>query len=577
MNRHALAYTRKSDFMVDYGREVEQEIVIIQQKLESYPALLKEFPMRWMAIKLLEEDEEIGDHVRAVEGYEEIFALVNERLDHLRKIYGDDADTIFADRRYGWINGLTHEVLVQTRGNRLQTSDLIDRFVTHRYLGFLIFGFLMWVVFKFSTDIATPYIDWIEAVIAGPITNWTIAILNLFNLGGSWVESFLLDGVIAGVGGVLVFVPVLFFLYLLLAFLEDSGYMARAAFLMDKVMHVLGLHGKSFLPMVLGFGCSVPAFYGTRTLKSQRDRILTSLLVPFMSCSAKLPVYVIFAAIFFPDNTGLVVFLLYTIGVLTALVLGLLLKNTLFKQKKASPFVMELPPYRMPTIKSIWIHTWERTSAFVQKAWTVILGASVVIWLLLAIPTNGGGFAQTPVEDSAFAVVSGVIAPALKPAGFGTWEAAGALTTGVFSKEIIISTFAQIFNLGANGQAAVSQGFFVELGQIVTGFLQATWDTVRSIPLVVGINVFENAPAEQSALSQALANSFTAASGGHPQLAGFSFLIFVLYYTPCLVALNAERQELGWKWMLFTALGQLIFAWIISVIVFQAGLLFGLG
>lgn len=578
--QHMLAYTHLQDFTVDYGREIEQEIVEIMHVLEQYPGLEAEFPTRWLAIKLLEQDAEIEAHVREVTGNQDIFQIVQHSLQHLRSIFGDDVDTMIADRRYGWINGLMREVIQKASHSRLAFSDSVDRIVTHKVFGFVIFFFFMWVVFKASTDLATPFIDFIEGTLAGPITQWTLTVLNAVNLQDSWVASFLTDGVIGGVGGVLSFVPVLFFLYLTLAILEDSGYMARAAFLMDKTMHSLGLHGKSFLPMVLGFGCTVPALYGTRTERSQRDRVLVGLLTPFMSCSAKLPVYVIIATIFFPRNAGLVIFVLYVLGVLTAFLLGLLLRKTAFKKKEDSPFVMELPPYHVPTLKSLWLHTWERTSAFIKKAWTVILAASIVIWLLLAIPVNApdARFNQVPIDQSAFARMSQFFAPTLKPTGFGSWESAGALITGVWGKEIVVSTYAQIYSLSDDALDLQPAPFLQQVGQIGVDFVNAVVDTIKSIPLVVGINLFGDAEMEDtSALGSAMRADFEAVSGGHGALAAFSLLIFVLYYTPCLIALNAEAQELGFRWMLVTAFGQLLFAWLMSTLIFQGGVLLGLG
>lgn len=578
--QHMLAYTHLQRFSVDYGREIEEEIVELIHILEKYPALEAEFPTRWLAIKLLEQDAEIEAHVREVNDFEPILKVADHSLHHLRSIFGDDADTMIADRRYGWINGLMREVIQKASRSRLAFSDSVDKIVTHKFFGFVIFFFFMWVVFKASTDLATPFIDFIETTLAGPITQWTISLLNALNLQDSWVASFLTDGVIGGVGGVLSFVPVLFFLYLTLAILEDSGYMARAAFLMDKTMHSLGLHGKSFLPMVLGFGCTVPALYGTRTERSQRDRVLVGLLAPFMSCSAKLPVYVIIATIFFPRNAGLVIFSLYALGVLTAFVLGLILKKTAFKEKEDSPFVMELPPYHVPTLKSIWMHTWERTSAFIKKAWTVILIASIVIWLMLAIPVNApeASFNDVAINESAFARMSQLVAPLLKPTGFGSWESAGALFTGIWGKEIVVSTYAQIYNLSDDNVEITSVPFLKQLGEIGVNFFTAVVDTIRSVPLVVGINLFGDTEVkEATTLSSAMRADFDRVSGGHASLAAYSLLIFVLYYTPCIIALNAERQELGLKYMLITAFGQMIFAWVMSVIIFQSGVLLGIG
>ena len=429
MSTHQLAYTG-SRSLVDYGREVEQELAMLEKKIEELPSLVNRYRPRWLAIKLLENDSEILSKIAQVKGGEALLAAARTSTTHLEQVYGDDVDTIIADRRYGWINGLTREVVQRTGPDRLTLSDRIDKIVTNRVVGIPIFLFMMWTVFKVTTDVAGPFLDWVDGVIGGPISNWVVAILEMLGLGGTWVEGLFVDGIIAGVGGVLVFVPVLMFLYLALAILEDSGYMARAAFVMDRLMHALGLHGKSFLPMIVGFGCTVPAIYATRTLENEKDRVLTGLLVPFMSCGARLPVYVLFASIFFPQNSGSMIFFLYLLGIVTAMVAGIVLKNTLFKGKEQAPFVMELPPYRMPTLKGIWFHMWERTSAFVRKAWTIILATSVVIWILLAIPLGGGSFADAPVENSAFAGVSGLIAPVLNPLGFGNWQASGSLITG---------------------------------------------------------------------------------------------------------------------------------------------------
>jgi ferrous iron transport protein B len=333
------------------------------------------------------------------------------------------------------------------------------------------------------------------------------------------------------------------------------------------------------MPMVVAFGGTVPAFYATRTLENEKDRILTGLLVPFMSCGARLPVYVLFAAIFFPQNAGSMIFSMYLLGIAVAIGVGLILKNTLFKTKEQAPFVMELPPYRVPTLRGIWFHVWERTSGFVRKAWTIILAVSIVLWFLLAIPVQGeGSFAETEVDDSLFATASGLIAPAFAPLGFGTWEAGGSLLTGFVAKEVVISTMAQIYGVEEAEEAAEPTTFLEDVGQIVTSFIGATIDTVKSIPLIVGINLFEaEEEPEPTALMGAIEASFVASSGGHGALAGLAFMIFVLLYTPCMVAVAAERQEFGAKWMWFSIIGQLAIAWLMAFLVFQGGVLLGLG
>ena len=576
---HKQAYTQREGFTVDYGREAEHEIAKLQGEIAKYAHIDSQYPSRWLAIKLLEADSDIKMRLQVLKGGKEILAAAEQSVSHLEEVYGDDVDVVIADYRYGWINGLVKETVKRTREDRLTGSDKVDRIVTHRLLGIPIFLLAMWTVFKLTADVSAPYLDWVDGVIGGPITNWAIGIIRVLGLGDTWIESLIVDGIIAGVGGVMVFVPVMMFLYLALALLEDSGYMARAAFVMDRLMHALGLHGKSFLPMLVGFGCTVPALYATRTLENEKDRILTGLLVPFMSCGARLPVYVLFAAIFFPENAGAVVFSLYLLGILTAIILGIILKNSLFKGKEQSTFVMELPPYRLPTLRGIWFHMWERTSAFVRKAWTIIMATSIILWFLMAIPVRGGGsFAEADVNDSAFATVSEAISPVFAPLGFDSWEASSAVITGFVAKEVVVSTMGQVYAVEEAEEEAEASTFFEDVGEIITSFIAATGDTIKSIPLIVGINLFEEeAEEEPTALMQSVRAGFEESSGGYGALAAMAFMVFVLIYTPCMVAVAAERQELGMKWTWVSIIGQLVLAWLMAFVVFQGGVLLGLG
>jgi ferrous iron transport protein B len=574
-----IEFTETRAFEIDYGHDVEEEISKLNAVISRYPLVSCSFPLRWLAIKLLEQDHEVQTRLLNLEGGPALLTYAQISVHHLAELYEEDVDAILANRRYGWIHGLVKQSLHKTNSDRFTTSDKIDRFVTHRYLGVLIFLVAMWAVFKLTAEVSAPYLDWIESVLSGPVTRWIVSLLATIGLGTTWVESLLVDGIVAGVGGVLVFIPVLMSLYLALAVLEDSGYMARAAFVMDSLMSRIGLHGKSFLPLIVGFGCSVPAIYATRTLENEKDRILTGLLVPFMSCGARLPVYVLFAAIFFPQYGGAVVFGLYLLGILTAIILGIILKRTVFQNEEQTAFVMELPPYRWPAPKSIWTHMWQRTRAFLQSAWTMILGISVIIWLLMAIPVGGGGsFAETEVDNSLFVTVSGVLAPGLEPLGFGNWESSGALLSGFVAKEVVVSTLAQVYGVDEVGEEASPSTFFADVGEIVTGFFQATLDTIKSIPLIVGIDLFdEEADEVPSSLMLAIENGFEESSGGHGALAALSFMVFVLIYTPCMVALSAERHELGAKWMWISILGQLLLAWVLAFLIFQGGILLGLG
>jgi ferrous iron transport protein B len=569
----AISRTQPQSY-IKYSPEIEAELSqLVGMIVAASPTLAATYPPRWLAIQLLEGDELLLAEVQTSPGGPAIQSTLARSLARLQQIYGDDIDVTLADFRYSFVHELVGRVVTRSAPRQMHLSDRVDQILTHRYLGIPIFLVIMWVVFKITTDIATPYLDWIDAVIIGPITHWVVSILGLLGLDGSWVESLFVSGIIAGVGGVLVFVPVLMSLYLALAILEDSGYMARAAFVMDRLMSLLGLHGKSFLPLIVGFGCTVPALYATRTLENQRDRILTGLLVPFMSCGARLPVYVLFATIFFPKHAGLVIFSLYLIGILTAITLGIILRRTLFRSKEVAPLLMEFPPYRLPTAKNIWHYIWERPSAFIRNAWTVILAASIVIWFLMAIPTGrSGAFANTDVDDSAFAAISGSLAPLFAPLGFGSWQSTGALITGLAAKEVVISTMAQVYHVERVEATTETTTFFQDVGQMVISFVRATIDTIKSIPLIVGINLFEEeAVADQTDLMAALRHSFEASSGGYGALAAYAFMVFVLLYTPCVASMAAERHELGSKWMWFSVVGQLMLAWLVALVVFQGG------
>jgi ferrous iron transport protein B len=561
-----------------YENPIEESISRISAAIAEIPALAK-YPPRWLAIQLLEDDEGLHTQVQTAPGGDAVLRVLAEQSERLRTHYGDDVDIALTDQRYSFVHQITQRVLERPDAPAATLSDKIDRIVTHKWLGIPIFLALMWVVFKITADVSAPLLDWVDGVIGGPLTTWTVALLSAAGLGGTWVESLAVDGIIAGVGGVMVFVPVLLSLYFALALLEDSGYMARAAFVMDRLMRALGLHGKSFLPMIVGFGCNVPAIYATRTLESEKDRILTGLLVPFMSCSARLPVYILLAAVFFPAYGGLAVFSMYMLGIMIAILLGVIFKHTLFKGKEQIPFILELPPYRVPTLKGIWSQMWERTASFVRKAWTIIMAVSIVVWVLTAIPVGGqGSFADTDIDQSAFAAVSGAVAPIFEPLGFGSWESSGALVTGIVAKEVVISTMGQIYGLAEAEEAGESTTFIEDVGTIATSFVAAVGDTIKSIPLIVGINLFEEeAEEEPTALMGAVRTGFEESSGGHGALAALAFMVFVLLYTPCMVAAAAARQEFGNKWMWVSVIGQFVLAWVVALLVFQVGLLLGLG
>ncbi|HNF94608.1 MAG TPA: ferrous iron transport protein B, partial [Anaerolineales bacterium] len=402
--------------------------------------------------------------------------------------------------------------------------------------------------------------------INGPIANGMRFLLNLLPLP-AWIHSLVIDGIVAGVGGVLVFVPGLLILYFFLALLEDSGYMSRAAFVMDRFMRIVGLHGKSFIPMILGFGCAVPAIYATRTIASRRDRVLTALLVPLMSCSARLPVYVVFGLAFFGSRAGTVIWAMYALGILVAMLAGMVFTRTILKPDATSAFVLELPPYRQPAMKSVLIHMWENTREFVRKAGTMILFTSVVMWFLLNLP-----WGMTEQRDSYFGKVSNAISPIFIPLGFGSWETGGALVSGFMAKEIVVSTMSQIYLGGEDVEVVEPKTFSEEVIGVGTGFVDATISSGKILlSIIPGVNLIgEEAESEDTALSIALRKQFT-------PLSAVSLLIFVLLYVPCVATLGAIKHEFGTSWAVTSAVYQTVVAWLMAFIVYQGGLLLGLG
>lgn len=558
---------KPANFKVNYGTEFETEINALIDFIQQQPNLAQPFNPRWLAVKLLEGEADIIARVERLQSGPELVSRARQAGAHLEQIYGDSVDIAVADARYGFIHGLTRQVIDRSQTNRYTMTDQIDKIVAHRVLGLPIFLVVMYVMFKLVVDVSAPYLAWVDGVVGGPVSRWIAGLLSLVS-APDWLHALMLDGVVAGVGGVLVFLPGLFVLYFFLTLLEDSGYMARVAFLMDKLMSFTGLHGKSFIPLILGFGCAVPAIYATRTLESERDRIATGLLVPLMSCSARLPVYVVFGLAFFPKQAGLLITILYIAGIVLAASMGWVFSHTLLKNSPDAMFALELPPYRLPTLKGLLIHTWEKSKEFVYKAGTVILTVSIVLWFLMNLPWG----VENP-RQSLFGQVSAGITPVFAPAGFDKWEATGSLMTGFIAKEIVVSTMAQIYVGEAEAEEPGPETTFgQDLGDIILGFGTASVDAGKTlISLIPGINLIEaEAEAEDTALSTALTTNFTA-------LAALAFLVFVLVYTPCVATLGAIKAEFGWKWMWVSATYQFGLAWLLAVLVYQGGRFLGWG
>lgn len=562
--------SRQQPKRLNYGEDIETAAVTLEFQIESqYPSIAKKYPLRWLTLKLMEGD----DHI-----YKEINISgngvnVKEAITHLKKVHGSDIESIMADARYAQASGLTHEVLKKPELRKMDLTEKIDRVVLNRFLGIPTFLAAMWLVFKLTFDISKPFMDWIDAMKTGPFTRWTEAILGLIS-APAWTISLATEGIIGGVGFVLVFVPVIFAMMFFITFLEGSGYMARAAFVMDRAMHSMGLHGKSFIPMVLGFGCNVPAIYATRTLENTKDKALTALLIPLMSCGARLPVYVLFTGVFFTANAGTVLWSLYVIGIVLAVLMGIIFKKTLFKGE-APMFIMELPPYRLPSFKSLMIHTWEKGKHFLIKAGTYILAVSILVWVLLNVPW---GVEQK--KDSYLGKAGQVIAPVFEPLGFGNWEAASSLITGIIAKEIVVGTLGEIYTVQQTSSATEQQKIEDEesptltddLKEIGTSFVAAAGDSFKNVFSTFGISsITADEDEEQAGLK-------TVIQGAYTPLSAYAFMVFLLLYMPCVVVAIAMRQEFGtWKWFGIAFAYQIVLAWVVAFVIYQGGRLLGLG
>ncbi len=511
----SLTGRKKKKSLITYGTELEEHIAKLEELIKKTIKLPENYDPKWIALKLLENDNEIINKINAIENSKIIIEEAAKNRKHLHDVFGEDVDTSVADARYGFIGGLMKEAVVKKEVNRLSASENIDRVVMHRALGIPIFFALMWVMFNVTFAFGAPFMDLID-VGFGQLAESTGTFIENATLLPAWVGSLVVDGIINGIGSVLIFVPNIFLLFMMIAIMEASGYMARAAFIMDKVMHRVGLHGKSFIPMIIGFGCNVPAIMATRNLESEKDRILTMLINPFMSCSARLPVYVLFVGAFFSAYQGTIIFLIYLFGIFVALLSGMLFKKTLFRGL-SSPLVMELPPYRWPAVKGILIHTCERSWLFVKKAGTIIFAIVIVIWVLASMPWG----VEYASEESVIGQMGGFIAPVFGPCGFGEWQPAVALMFGFAAKEVVVGTFGTLYDVEDEGLGALIHSHFTPLSAA-------------------------------------------------------AFVVMVLLYVPCMAVVAAIRRETNsWKWPLFVVVYTSVVAWVCAVVVYQGGLLLG--
>ena len=549
---------------VNYGADIETATQEVEGEIKKlHPHLGERYPWRWLALKILEGDRQVLQEARL--GGNDAF-VGGQAVRHLRQAHGEDLEALMADARYGQAAGLTREVMKKAEHQRTELTERIDRVVLNRFLGIPIFLAAMWLVFKLTFDLSAPFSDWMDQMINGPFKRGAEALMTLLH-APDWLVSLATDGVIAGVGFVLVFIPVIFAMMFFITLLEGSGYMARAAFVMDRAMHAMGLHGKSFIPLLLGFGCNVPAIYATRTLENPRDKALTALLIPLMSCGARLPVYVIFVGVFFAAYSGTVIWSLYVLGLALAVLMGILFKKTIFRGEYPM-FIMELPPYRLPGLRSLLIHTWEKGKHFLIKAGTYIFAVSVLTWFLLNLP-----WGVEHKQDSYLGQAAAVVAPALKPMGFGNWEAAASLITGVIAKEIVVGTMGEIYTpkaKEAKKEARPSLG--EDLQKMGVSFLAAGKEAVFNVFSSFGSTKFSMEEKEKTRpLKAVIQKQFT-------PLSAYAFMAFVLLYMPCMVVAVAFRHEFGsWKWFGVAFGYEMILAWVVACAIYQGGKLLGLG
>ena len=545
----------KKKIEISYGDEIENELEKIMPILSRDFELGEGTESRWFAIKLLERDSEVEKKLR---GYDEkkfqnLKEAVSNSINHINNIMRDSTEVLIADSRYGFIKGALHEAHEEADTDNIDITEKIDSILTNRFLGIPIFAFILWLMFQFVFTLGKYPMDWIG------IGFEKLSILLNNVISHQLLRSLVVDGIIGGVGGVIVFTPNIALLFFAIALLEDSGYMARAAFVMDRIMHRVGLHGKSFIPLIIGFGCTVPAYMASRILENKKDRLITMHINTFCSCGARLPVYILLAGTFFPAIAGNIIFSIYLIGIIFAIIMAKVLRVTRFKGEM-EPFVMELPSYRIPTMKGILIHTWERVWMYVKKAGTIILAISILMWIMFTFPViEDSEYSEDYIlqmdelqrsyeaeniteksylyelsiiegkmeaEKLEFAVAGRVgkfIEPVFRPLGFD-WRMVVASISGMAAKEVIVSSFGTLFSMG-----------------------------------------------EADETSEGLQEKIRA--NYHP-LVGYNFMLFTLLYFPCLASMAVFRREAGTKEMLFQMAYTIALAWTVAFIVYQIGRLF---
>ena len=551
---------RKKPKYLRFSKLVEGLLDKVWEHLKGQP-FSKLFPERWLRIKALEGDEYLAELLKERFSFDLAKCCKRERH-YLSEAYNMPPDEAIAEERYKAIARLVSKVLKKP-AERVEKSfqDRLDDILLNPYLGIPLFFLIMFLVFKFTFDVSAPFVDWLDGFINGFIGKYTHHLLLAVG-APDWLVSLVIDGIVGGIGFFATFIPVLSFMYLALGLLEHSGYFARAAFVADRFMRKIGLTGKSVVPMILGFGCNVPAVLATRTLEHDTLRKLTALLIPFMSCSARLPVYALIAFAFFPDHPAALIFGMYLLGVLVAILVAFLLKDTVFKKSLVEvPFIVELPPYRLPNLKdllrSMWTPVWE----FIHRAGTVIFFANLAVWAFMNIPYGA------PPKDTLLGRFATAVQPVFKPAGFGEhWENVAVLVPGFLAKEIVITSYGTIIGVEEGRSQPAEVDFFKDLREQLKGLVEALFRSAEMLVNQFLPGMFE-VERPQSEMIQKIKGFFTPASA-------LAFVVFILLYTPCAATVAVMWQEFGWRFALFSVLLNLTTAWILSVLTYQLGKLF---
>ena len=544
---------------INHGTELEHSIDRIKLLIQKNTDIRYKYSTRYLAIKYLENDKEIESVVEALPDRDEIIAARFEENRRINGLLGSGIESAIVDAKYAFVQGALAETYMPYQGKKKRSSltDKIDAVVTNKWAAFPIFFLMLYLVFDATFVIGEYPMRWIE---------WVVGHFGAFIasvMPDGWLKDLVVDGIIGGVGSVLVFLPNILILYLFISLLEDSGYMARAAFIMDRLMHKIGLHGKSFIPMIMGFGCNVPAIMATRTIESRKSRLITMLIIPLMSCAGRLPVFVLIAGAFFPKGAGLVLVGLYALGIIFAIIAARIMSR--FFKDDDLPFVMELPPYRIPTGKSVFRHTWEKGRQYLQKMSGIILICSIAIWFLGYFPDhNAYDSVQEQQENSFIGYIGKTMEPVLEPLGFD-WRMGVGIVAGVGAKELVVSTLGVMY--AVEEPVSAGDGF---AGRAADGGTAVSGDAGTDIADDAGVSVPDatDSSGADTRLQRALVKTVTPA-------AALAYMVFILLYFPCIATFVAIKNESGgWKWAIITAVYTIILAWVAAFITFRLASLF---